>query len=261
MKSNYKLKKKVYNFWIKRLKKRDSLVCTNDPKLDQLEIDQILNKINNNKSILEVGCGNGFILKRLLKEKKIKDYFGIDFVDGFISLAKKKYKTNKVNFATFDISLINNTSFKKKYDYIISKRTIQNILSQKMQLNIIDKLGYHLKKNGLMILVESSNSAQKKINKYRKLFGLPIIKPPFHNLFFNDSIIRNYKFKNIKLLNIDNFASGFYFLSRIVYAKYAKIFKKKLDYRHPLNQLGLKMDSKIFKEDFSQIKTYLFKKK
>ena len=111
-----------------------------------------------------------------------------------------------------------------------------------------------------MILVESSNSAQKKINKYRKLFGLPIIKPPFHNLFFNDSIIRNYKFKNIKLLNIDNFASGFYFLSRIVYAKYAKIFKKKLDYRHPLNQLGLKMDSKIFKEDFSQIKTYLFKK-
>ncbi len=57
--------------------------------MDQLEIDQILNKINNNKSILEVGCGNGFILKRLLKEKKIKNYFGIDFVDDFISLAKK----------------------------------------------------------------------------------------------------------------------------------------------------------------------------
>ena len=55
----------------------------------------------------------------MLKEKKIKDYFGIDFVDGFISLAKKRYKTNKVNFATFDISLINNTTFKKKYDYIV----------------------------------------------------------------------------------------------------------------------------------------------
>ena len=72
MKLNYKLKKKNYDFWAKRSKKKDSLVCTNDPRLDQLEIDQILNKINNNKSILEVGCGNGFILKRLLKEKKIK---------------------------------------------------------------------------------------------------------------------------------------------------------------------------------------------
>ncbi len=261
MKLNYKLKKKVQNFWVKRSKKKDNLVCTNDPKLDQLEIDQIINKINNNKSILEVGCGNGFLLKRLLKEKKIKNYFGIDFVDNFISLAKKKYKSNKVNFAAFDISLTNNITFEKKYDYIISKRTIQNILSRKMQLDVIDKLGYHLKTNGLMILVESSQTAQKKINKYRKLFSLPIIKPPFHNLFFNDPIIRNYKFKNIKLLKIDNFASGFYFLSRIIYASYAKILKKKLDYKHPLNQLGLNINSKIFKEDFSQIKTYLFKKK
>tara|TARA_B100000315_G_C14550301_1_gene575416 strand:- start:36 stop:821 length:786 start_codon:yes stop_codon:yes gene_type:complete len=261
MKLNYKLKKKVHDFWVRRSKKKDHLVCTNDPKLDQLEIDQILNKINNNKSILEVGCGNGFILKRLLKEKKIKNYFGIDFVDDFISLAKKKYKLNKVNFAIFDISLTNNRTFDTKYDYIISKRTIQNILSRKMQLNVIDKLGYHLKANGLMILVESSQTAQKKINKCRKLFGLPIIKPPFHNLFFDDRIIRNYKFKNIKLLKIDNFASGFYFLSRIIYASYAKILKKKLDYKNPLNQLGLNINSKIFKEDFSQIKVYLFKKK
>ena len=261
MKFNYKSKKKVHNFWTKRSKKKDNLVCTNDPKLDQLEIDQIINKINNNKSILEVGCGNGFILGRLLKEKKIKNYFGIDFVDDFISFAKKKYKSNKVNFSTFDISLINNTTFEKKYDYIISKRTIQNILSQKMQLNVIDKLGYHLKTNGLMILVESSQTAQKRINKYRKLFSLPIVKPPFHNLFFNDSIIRNYKFKNIKLSKIDNFASGFYFLSRIIYASYAKILKKKINYKHTLNKIGLNINSKIFKEDFSRIKTYLFKKK
>ena len=108
--------------------------------------------------------------------RKIKNYFGIDFVDDFISLAKKKYKMNKVNFATFDISLTNNRTFEKKYDYIISKRTIQNILSRKMQLNVIDKLGYHLKRNGLMILVESSQTAQKTINKYRKLFSLELLK-------------------------------------------------------------------------------------
>jgi len=261
MKLNYKLKKKNYDFWAKRSKKKDSVVCTNDPRLDQLEIDQILNKINNNKSILEVGCGNGFILKRLLKEKKIKSYLGIDFVEDFIASAKKKYKSNKVNFEIFDISLINNITFKKKYDFIISKRTIQNILSQRLQMKIIDTLGHYLKKNGLMILVESSNTAQKNINKYRKLFSLPIIRPPFHNLFFNDLIIRSHKFKNIKLLNIDNFASGFYFLSRIIYASYAKILKEKVKYQHPLNQLGLNINSKVFKEDFSQVKTYLFKKK
>ena len=74
------------------------------------------------------------------------------------------------------------------------------------------------------------------------------------------SISSKYKIEIITI-NIDNFASGFYFLSRIIYASYAKILKEKVKYQHPLNQLGLNINSKVFKEDFSQVKTYLFKKK
>jgi ubiquinone/menaquinone biosynthesis C-methylase UbiE len=262
MKNNYKYKKENYNFWVSRLKKKENLVCTNDILLDRIEENQIINRIENNKTILELGCGNGLILKRLIKNKKIKKYYGTDFVKELINICIKKYKSKKINFQTLDMTLLDKKTFKIKYDYIITKRAIQNILSTKLQLKTIDNIGYFLKKNGKMILVESSINAQNNINKVRKNFNLAKIIPPFHNLFFNDNKVRMYNFKNVKLVKIDNFSSSFYFTSRIIYALYAKIFLKKQPfYNHPLNIIASMLDAKLIKEDFSQIKTYIFKKK
>ena len=262
MKNNYRYKKENYDFWVSRLKKRENLVCTNDILLDKIEEDQIINRIKNNKIILEIGCGNGLILKRLIKEIKIKKYHGFDFVKELINVCIKKYRSKKINFQTLDMTLIDKKTFKIKYDYIISKRALQNVLSTKLQLKTIDNVGYFLRKNGKMILVESSINAQNNINKIRKKFNLSKIIPPFHNLFFNDDKVKTYNFKNLKLIKIDNFSSSFYFTSRIIYALYAKIFlKKNPSYDHPLNIIASMLDGKLIKEDFSQIKTYIFKKK
>ena len=74
MKNNYKYKKDNYNFWLNRLNNnKEDLVCTKDIILDRLEEEQIIKNIKNNSSILELGCGNGFILKKILKKKKIKN--------------------------------------------------------------------------------------------------------------------------------------------------------------------------------------------
>ena len=70
------------------------------------------------------------------------------------------------------MTLIDKNTFKIKYDYIVTKRAIQNVLDTKLQLKTIDDVGYFLKKNGKMILVESSINAQNNINKLRKKFRL-----------------------------------------------------------------------------------------
>jgi cyclopropane fatty-acyl-phospholipid synthase-like methyltransferase len=262
MKNNYKYKKDNYNFWLNRLKNNEEdLVCTKDIILDNLEENQIIKNIKANRDILELGCGNGITLKKILKKKKIKNYLGTDFVKELIDNCKSKFNAKNIKFEALDMTLINKSTFPVKYDYIITKRAIQNILSHKLQLKVIDNTGYFLKKKGLMILVESSATAQKNINNLRKEYKLSKIIPPFHNLFFDDEKIKKYKFKNVRLIKIENFSSNFYFISRIIYALYAKIFLKKNPvYNHPLNIIGTTIKENFLNRDFSQIKTYFFKK-
>lgn len=159
------------------------------------------------------------------------------------------------------MTLIDKSTFPEKYDYIITKRAIQNVLSHKLQLKVIDNAGYFLKKKGIDDISRKFSQCPKNINTLRKEYKLSKIIPPFHNLFFDDDKIKNYKFKNVKLFKIDNFSSNFYFISRIIYALYAKIFLKKNPvYNHPLNIIGSIFYQNFIKEDFSQIKTYIFKK-
>jgi ubiquinone/menaquinone biosynthesis C-methylase UbiE len=263
MKNNYKYKQDNYNFWLKRLSSnKEDLVCTKDIILDKLEEEQIIKNIRNNSSILELGCGNGVILKKILKKKKIKNYLGTDFVKELIDYCRSKFIFKNISFKTLDMTTINKSTFSEKYDYIITKRAIQNILSHKLQLKVIDNTGFFLKKNGSMILVESSATAQKNINDLRKIYKLSKIIPPFYNLFFDDYKIKKYKFKNVKLIKIENFSSNFYFTSRIIYALFAKFFLKKNPvYNHPLNNIASIIKGNLLNIDLSQIKTYYFKRK
>jgi len=260
---NYKFKQDNYDFWKKRLKfNSPEKVCTNDVNLDILESKQFLDENLQGKTILEIGCGNGLLYNKICKRYKIKKYIGVDFVKELVEFCKKKYYGSK--FIQLDITEIKKNSFKNKFDYIISKRTIQNVLNQSLQLKIIDTLGLFLKKNGRIILVESSKDAQNNINLERKIFKLKKIIPPFHNLFFSDKKIKNHVFKNVKLVNIHPFASDFYYVTRLIYAIYAKFFlKKKASFYHPLQNvaLNISVNSKLSTTRYSQVKKYIFKKK
>jgi len=260
---NYKFKQENYNFWKNRLKFNSlEKVCTNDVNLDILESKQFLDENLQGKTILEIGCGNGLLYNEICKTYKIKKYIGVDFVKEFIEFCKKKYHGGE--FIQLDISKIKENSFKDKFDYIISKRTIQNVLNHSLQLKVVDALGLFLKKNGRIILVESSKDAQNNINKERKIFKLKKIIPPFYNLFFSDEKINNHVFKNVKLVNIHPFASDFYYVTRLIYAIYAKFYlKKKPSFYHSLQKvaLNISMNNKLSTTRYSQVQKYTFKKK
>ena len=128
---DYKFKKENYEFWVERLKKnKKTQVCTNDVGLDELESKQILSRLKDNKSILEIGCGNGLlyqkihklfdvkdakVLRRELKESSFKRQFELGeeldgssisakFEDGILSIEipkiePKQPKTNKVKIS------------------------------------------------------------------------------------------------------------------------------------------------------------------
>ena len=259
---DYQYKKENYEFWTQRLlKKSPKQVCTNDIGLDALEIEQILSKLTHRRSVLEIGCGNGLLYEQIKTSFDKIDYVGIDFVEELIAVCNEKKIDSRDEFKIMDMTEIKQNSFNSTFDFIISKRAIQQVTDQKLQIKVIDNLGSLLKDNGIIILVENSNTVQTKINSVRHEYGLPKITPPPHNLYFDDTLLRNHKFKHIKLLKIDPFASDFYFITRIVYARLARDFlKEEPNYDHPLQKIALSMSTRQATEGFSQIQCYVFKK-
>tara|TARA_B100000989_G_scaffold228057_1_gene175129 strand:- start:371 stop:1120 length:750 start_codon:yes stop_codon:yes gene_type:complete len=244
-------KNKILKYWNSRASKK-FLKCTNDKNLESFETDYFLSVIKKKSTVLDIGCGEGQLLKKLQNKKNCNCY-GIDFSPNLIKIAKKK--TKNVSFYCLDMTKINKEFFSDvKFDYIITKRSIQNLTSWTEQKKFINQLKYFSSTKTKILLMESSNDGLKNINKIRKKLKLKKIIKPWHNLYFDDVKIKSTKFSGIKLLNIKELFSTYYFISRVLNAA----ISKKPSYNDLLNLIGWKLPQELIK-NFSQLRLYEFK--
>jgi ubiquinone/menaquinone biosynthesis C-methylase UbiE len=252
------IKKKILKYWNIRAKKK-SLKCTNDKFLEDSEIKYITSIIQKGSSVLDIGCGDGNLLRNLKKKLNIRGV-GIDFSKELINSAKKRSRNIKFYcIDMIDISSLNK-SLKNKFDYIITKRSIQNLTSWSDQKKFINQLSPFCKKKTSILFFESSSTALFKINNLRISLGLKKIVKPWHNLYLDDNRVIGSKFKNIKLVNIHELFSTYYFLSRVINAIQNKKNNTQPKYSDALNLVGWKLPQNLT-DGFSQLKLYQFKSK
>ena len=243
-------KKKILAYWNLRSKNK-ILKCTNDKNLENYEIKLFLSIIKNRSRVLDIGCGDGELLINLKKRKNCNCY-GIDFSESLIKVARKK--TKNINFFCLNMcDLKNKFKSKIKFDYIITKRSIQNLTSWDDQKLFINQLKFFCKKKTKILLMESSNDALIKINQMRKKLNIKKIIKPWHNLYLNDFKMKKTKFSGIKLTNIKELFSTYYFTSRVLNAA----INKNPSYDDALNKIGWKLPQNLV-ENFSQLKLYEF---
>ena len=243
-------KKKILNYWNLRAGKK-ILKCTNDINLETNEIAIFLSIIKNKKNVLDIGCGDGELLRNLEKKNKCNCY-GIDFSQNLIKIARKKSKN--INYYCIDMNKINDEfKVKIKFDYIITKRSIQNLTSWKDQKKFIDQLKFFSGPKTKILLMESSNNGLRKINEMRNKLKLKKIIKPWHNLYLEDSKINKTNFNGLKLVNIKELFSTYYFTSRVLNAA----INPKPTYNDLLNLTGWKLPQNTI-EGFSQLRLYEF---
>ena len=244
-------KKKILNYWNLRAGKK-ILKCTNDINLETNEIGIFLSIIKNKKNVLDIGCGDGELLRNLEKKNKCNCY-GIDFSQNLIKIARKKSKN--INYYCIDMNKIKDEfKVKIKFDYIITKRSIQNLTSWKDQKKFINQLKFFSNPKTKILLMESSNNGLRKINDMRNKLKLKKIIKPWHNLYFEDSKLKKTKFNGIKLVNVKELFSTYYFTSRVLNAA----INPKPSYNDLLNLTGWKLPQNAI-EGFSQLRLYEFK--
>ena len=244
-------KKKILDYWNLRAGKK-ILKCTNDINLETNEIGIFLSIIKNKKNVLDIGCGEGELLRNLKKKNKCNCY-GIDFSQKLIKLAKRKSKN--INYYCIDMNKIKDDfKVKIKFDYIITKRSIQNLTSWDDQKKFIDQLKFFSGPKTKILLMESSNNGLRKINEMRIRLKLKKIIKPWHNLYLEDSKIKNTNFNGVKLIDIKELFSTYYFTSRVLNAA----INSKPRYNDLLNLTGWKLPQNTI-EGFSQLRLYEFK--
>ena len=221
---------KVSNHYDEEVKNFGSTAQCTMPDLfiRNLEIKKIFNSINNLSeertsclNILEIGCGNGYVLEKISREIKA-NFIGIDINKKMIELAKKR-KLKNVKFLADDIL---KTKLKQNtFDIIFTERCLINLLEWTMQKKALLQIYKLLKKGSHYIMLEGFGDGLKKLNGARNSLGLEKINPAWHNLYFNKKQFENEikgKFvsnlmRKRSTIDYDNFLSSYYFGSRVLY--------------------------------------------
>jgi len=100
---------------------------------------KFLNSIRFEKpfSFLDVGCGNGWVVRKISQIQNCKKAIGIDKSQNMITKAKSKKKSSKENYLRTDIL---SWKFKGKFDYIFSMESLYYSTPMESALKKIYKL-------------------------------------------------------------------------------------------------------------------------
>ncbi|HEU04207.1 MAG TPA: class I SAM-dependent methyltransferase [Nitrosopumilus sp.] len=102
-------------------------------------VDKFLNSVSFNKPFmfLDVGCGNGWVVRKIAEMKFCKKVVGIDKSKNMIKNSKSKKKFSKEEFFQADIQ---SWKYRGKFDYIFSMESIYYSESLDLALKKIFKL-------------------------------------------------------------------------------------------------------------------------
>ena len=139
-------------------------------------------KYKNNGTVLEIGVGNGYFLK---KDKEKYNVFGTDFCD---STLNKKY-----NFITFKSDLTKEINWQNNYfDIVVASEVLEHI-DPKKTLKALNNIKKILKKGGVFI---GTIPYDEDLDKYTVF--CPYCMKKYHNVGHQNSFNISYFSKIIK---------------------------------------------------------------
>ncbi len=224
MRHNDDYEKLVDMHYVKQAKQHKLSLSSTMPDLNirRLELQNIVKYLENGRSCLEVGCGNGAASIEISKFMKI-NLFSIDSNREMIRLANKQRKSGikgKIEFKQKNILKFNQ---KESFDIVFTIRCIINLLKWGDQKLALQNMANALKHKGNLILLEAFSDGLEEVNQARKEFGLDPIPPAYHNLHLKkDDVIKFLSKNDLKIVKEDNFLSSYYFWTRVIYPVLAK---------------------------------------
>lgn len=130
------------------------------------EDDFLVNKVPEQARVLDIGCGAGYVIKRLLF--KTNQITGVDYDQPSIDAAKSNIKDNGVTFICDDVFNYLKENPKKEFDVIILSHVLEHI-DQPLEFlkKIADQATY--------FYIEVPDFEANHLNLYRQRIGTDLV--------------------------------------------------------------------------------------
>ncbi len=248
---------------------------TKTATIKRLEVDAFVRAIRRvsdtteSKTVLEVGCGNGFNIFGLAREFPNFIFRGLDYIEDMISAAeenRQQYTDHQISFDVADVLEMGPSApNQKKYDFVITNRLIINLNSWELQQQALSKLLKLVKSEGHLIIIENFEGSYGNQNLLRQLIELPARVPDQYNKFLNENIFEEFLRSELSLDIVlsENFAS---LHDIMLYVLIPHIDSGKVNYDHPLMESVTALLEKLPEEfktnfgNFGQNRLYLLRR-
>lgn len=130
------------------------------------ELEVFLPQLKDDAKILDLGCGNGRLIKVLDQVGRNYDYLGVDFSANLLEQAKQKFP--KYNFQLADMSQLDFPEC--SFDAICLIASFHHLPNKKERLELLKKIHHWLKPGGVLFMTNWYLWQRKYLKYYFKNF-------------------------------------------------------------------------------------------
>jgi ubiquinone/menaquinone biosynthesis C-methylase UbiE len=222
---------------------------TNDVYLRSLEIATITETIKSlalpsGATVLDLGCGDGYTTIDVARAFPNIRFVGLDFSPRMIENARRHLCAypqlqDQVVFEVGDARDLQDTSGPARFDAVLTDRCLINLATRENQSEAIAQIGEKTRPGGHYIAIENFTESQENMNAMRKAIGLPEIPVRWHNLYFQSADFVAMAAPFFDCIGFTDFASSYYFATRMIYAAICQINGTEPDYEHEIHKRAL----------------------
>lgn len=250
---------KIKGFWNQQAEKHSAdLAATDpDPLAKELEFRALCRVLDPALDTLEAGCGNGYNLFWLAKTFSGR-LVGFDYAPAMVAAAKQELRqtgfSERLGFHVANI--LDDLTFLGKFPQIFTDRCLINLPALDLQVEAVNNLASILEPCGRLVLIESTQQGQERLNSLRELVGLPSVPYHWHNLYLDEPKFLKRIPPSLKHIGTDNFSSLYFVISRVFNAKLTPEGEEP-DYLAEINRIASELPSF---GDYGPLKLFLFEK-
>jgi ubiquinone/menaquinone biosynthesis C-methylase UbiE len=255
----------IYDFWTKQAQEhgQSPAASWSDHRVIEMEIHEIARRLNDGDHVLDVGCANGYSSLQFACARRIQ-LRGLDYVAGMIEQAQlraetmKKKLTGSVEFEVGDITQLKEQS--ATYDKVVVIRVLINLSTWERQSQALRECVRVLKPGGTLLLSEATLQGWRKLNQFRREWGMDDIPMPPFNQYLDEEQVISAVTNEMELVELSNFASTYYVGTRVLKPLLAEATKAQLSVADPNAEWNRWFSQLPAAGDYGTQKLFVFRK-